>query len=144
MTVLEAAARPIGGLCAGALRFSGGHGEAVPLEQVLLAHAIGRPVVAPVPFPGASGVMMVPIPRPGVLREVSGVEAARAVPGVTAVVVTAKHGQVLEAIPEAASYLGFIFATGAGDSDVLRALGDAHARLQFAIAPLIVLERDGR
>ncbi len=105
VVVLEAAARPIGGLCARALRFCDEDGDEWPLEQELLAHAIGRSRHGTL-APGATGVMMVPIPRAGVLRDVGGVDAARAVPGVTDVVVTAKVGQILQTLPEGASYLG--------------------------------------
>ena len=38
--VLEVAARPIGGLCAKTLRFDGG----MPLEELLLRHAVGEDV----------------------------------------------------------------------------------------------------
>ena len=38
--MLEVAARPIGGLCARALRFDGG----MPLEELILRHAIGEDV----------------------------------------------------------------------------------------------------
>jgi ATP-grasp domain/L-amino acid ligase C-terminal domain 2/ATP-grasp N-terminal domain len=141
VVVLEAAARPIGGLCARALSLRDGHGEEWPLEQHLLAHAIGdgRKVTL---APGATGVMMVPIPRAGVLREAGGVETARAVPGVTDVVVTAKAGQILQTLPESASYLGFIFARGAGDGEVLAALAAAHACLHFTIGAVVPLRRD--
>ena len=53
VVVLEVAARPIGGLCARALRFDGPDGAGVPLEQVLLAQAAGR--VAAVLAAGAAG-----------------------------------------------------------------------------------------
>lgn len=140
VVVLEAAARPIGGLCARALRFIDTSGIEVSLEHVLLTHAIGGGVAAS-RRDLASGVMMVPIPRAGILREVTGVDAARAVPLVTDVVVSAKVGQVLQAIPEAASYLGFIFAEGADDGAVLDALRIAHRALRCVIAPLVPLRR---
>ena len=38
--LLEIAARPIGGLCAGALRFDGG----VSLEELILRHALGEDI----------------------------------------------------------------------------------------------------
>jgi biotin carboxylase len=41
VVILEIAARPIGGLCARALRFEDGHGQVRSLEALLLAHAIG-------------------------------------------------------------------------------------------------------
>lgn len=140
VVVLEAAARPIGGLCARALRLRDAQGEEWPLEQDLLAHAIGRGRAVTL-APGATGVMMVPIPRAGVLREVAGVEAARAVPGVTDVTVTAKAGQILQTLPESASYLGFIFAGAADEGDVVAALRAAHARLRFTIGAVMPMRR---
>jgi hypothetical protein len=53
---------------------------------------------------------------------------------VTEVRITAKIGQLLEPLPEAGSYLGFIFARGATASDAEAAVRAAHARLQFDIA----------
>jgi hypothetical protein len=141
VVVLEAAARPIGGLCARALRLRDGDGEEWPLEQDLLAHAIGRGREVTL-APGATGVMMVPIPRAGVLREVAGVEAARAVPGVADVTITAKAGQILQTLPESASYLGFIFARGAGARDVMVALRAAHACLHFTIGAVVPMRRE--
>jgi hypothetical protein len=141
VVVLEAAARPIGGLCARALRLRDGDGEEWPLEQDLLAHAIGRGREVTL-APGATGVMMVPIPRAGVLREVAGVEAARAVPGVADVTITAKAGQILQTLPESASYLGFIFARGAGERDVMVALRAAHACLHFTIGAVVPMRRE--
>jgi hypothetical protein len=77
--------------------------------------------------------MMIPIPRRGVYRRVEGVDAARAVPGVEDVQVTAKPDTRLVPLPEAKSYLGFIFARGGAPAEVERALRTAHARLHFVI-----------
>jgi hypothetical protein len=88
----------------------------------------------------ASGVMMIPIPRAGIYRGVSGIDEARGVGGVTGVEITAKADQQLVPLPEGASYLGFIFAKGESPADVERALQSAHARLHFTIdRPLPVL-----
>ena len=132
--VLEVAARPIGGLCARALRF---HRMArpeppAPLEELLLRHALGE---APAwrREEAASGVMMIPIPRRGVLRSVAGVEAARGMPQIVDVQITAKMDQRLVPLPEGASYLGFIFARAERAAAVEEALRAAHARLAFAI-----------
>ncbi|MGH3183502.1 MAG: hypothetical protein ACRDOE_16595, partial [Streptosporangiaceae bacterium] len=65
-----------------------------------------------------------------VLEEVSGVEAAAAVPSIESVEITAKPGQPLAALPEGASYLGFIFARAKEPAAVEAALRAAHARLQ--------------
>ncbi|MGE3886828.1 MAG: ATP-grasp domain-containing protein [Vicinamibacterales bacterium] len=138
--VLEVAARPIGGLCARALRFvreaESSHAP-VGLEVLLLRHALGEPASAWVREPEASGVMMIPIPRAGVLRRVDGVEAACAVPGIDGVAITAKPDQRLVPLPEGASYLGFIFARAGTPGAVEQALRDAHAALRFAIDPVI-------
>jgi len=128
--MLEAAARPIGGLCARALRFSDG----IPLEELLLRHAIGEDVSALQLTDAASGVMMIPIPRGGVYEDAAGLDDARAVAGVDDVIITAKVGQTLVPLPEGASYLGFIFARGEDPASVERALREAHGRLRFQIA----------
>ncbi|HUU36175.1 MAG TPA: ATP-grasp domain-containing protein [Vicinamibacterales bacterium] len=135
--VLEVAARPIGGLCARAVTFDGPNGRGVALEDVLLAHAAGLGAPHWRLARPAAGVMMVPIPRSGVLRGVAGADGASAVPGVTAVVVTAKIDQRLVALPEGASYLGFIFADGPDHTAVHAALRAAHARLVFQIDTVI-------
>ena len=147
--VLEVAARPIGGLCAQALRFAppavSSHKSQVagpvvpqspapsPLEELLLRHACGEAVDGWRRESDASGVMMIPIPRRGIYRGVDGVDAARAVPQVDDVRITAKADQLLLPLPEGASYLGFIFARAAAPAGVERALRAAHARLRFAI-----------
>jgi hypothetical protein len=136
--VLEVAARPIGGLCARALRFvRRGHrgGEPIPLEELLLRHALGETSKTWTRERLPSGVMMIPIPRRGVFRGVSGVDVARAVPGVTDVRITAKVDQLLVPLPEGASYLGFIFARGETGEGVERALRDAHKALAFDVDP---------
>lgn len=128
--MLEVAARPIGGLCSKALRFGAG----MPLEELVLRHAIGEDIGALRPADAASGVMMIPIPRGGVYEDVAGVDGARGVEGVDDVIITAKAGQALVPLPEGASYLGFIFARGGHPAEVERALRRAHAKLSFRIA----------
>jgi len=128
--MLEVAARPIGGLCSKALRFGAG----MPLEEVLLRHAIGEDIAALKLADAASGVMMIPIPRGGVYEDVAGVEDARNVEGADDVIVTAKVGQMLVPLPEGASYLGFIFARGADPAEAEQALRRAHTKLSFRIA----------
>jgi hypothetical protein len=136
--VLEVAARPIGGLCARSLRFAApGTPQAgtISLEELLLRHAIGESPAGWTRERVASGVMMIPIPRRGIYRGVDGVDAARGVPHVEEVRITAKADQLLLPLPEGASYLGFIFARADCAADVDRALRAAHARLRFAIDP---------
>ena len=77
---------------------------------------------------------MIPIPREGVYVAASGVDEARAVPGVEDVIITAKQGQKLIPLPEGNSYLGFIFARGVEPQVVERALRAAHQRIEFELA----------
>jgi len=128
--VLEVAARPIGGLCAKALRFTGG----MPLEELLLRHAIGEDVSQIEREGCASGVMMIPIGRAGIYQGVDGVEGALRIAGIEDIAITARIGQTLEPLPEGASYLGFIFARGNASEDVEKSLRGAHALLHFQIA----------
>jgi hypothetical protein len=143
--VLEVAARPIGGLCARALGFEQpgmAEARAMPLEELLMRHALGSSPEGWRREPIASGVMMIPIPRRGTFRGVEGVEEAESVSGVTAVRITAKTDQALLPLPEGASYLGFIFARATAAADVERALREAQARLRFRIDAEFPVLRD--
>jgi len=127
--VLEIAARSIGGLCARALKFGAG----LSLEEVILAHALGREEIFAEREERAAGVMMLPIPRAGILSEVRGAAAARAVPGIEDLVLSAAVGQPVEPLPEGHAYLGFLFARGDKPHEVEAALRDAHRRLEIVI-----------
>ena len=133
IVLLEIAARPIGGLCSRALRFEGD----ASLEDVLLDHALGGEASLHRRDAQASAVMMIPIPRRGLLKGVHGQDRARARPHITDVRITAKPDQLLEPLPEAGSYLGFIFATAPSASVAEQAVRDAHADLAFTIDPAI-------
>jgi hypothetical protein len=134
--VLEVAARPIGGLCARSLRFRPipNPQSLIPLEELLLRHALGE---APAwrREEDASGVMMIPIPKRGILRGVEGLDDAQKVPRIVDVQITAKMDQRLLPLPEGASYLGFLFARADRAAAVEEALRAAHRRLYFAIDP---------
>jgi hypothetical protein len=127
--ILEIAARPIGGLCARALRFDGG----TPLEELILRHAVGGDIAGAQLDGPASGVMMIPIPKGGIYEGVEGIDAAAGVEGIEEVIVTANEGQLLVPLPEGATYLGFIFARGASPKIVEEALRRSHAKLHFRI-----------
>ena len=137
VTVLEVAARPIGGHCARALRFDGPEDETASLEALLLRAAVGESLAGWRRRPQACGVLMIPIPRSGVLRAVAGVEDARRVAHVDDIVVSAKPGQRVDALPEGASYLGFVFASAADGGAVEAALRDAQRRLKVVIETAI-------
>lgn len=129
--VIEIAARSIGGLCARSLSFGAG----VALEEVILRHALGLSVGAVEREASAAGVMMIPIPGPGVLHAVDGIEAARAVAGIEDVTITIPLGHDVVPLPEGFRYLGFIFAKERAPDAVEAALRDAHAKLEFTIGP---------
>ncbi len=126
VTVLEVAARSIGGRCSKALRLEG----RTSLEDVIVAHALGRPFEGMAHEGPASGVMMLPVVDEGVLDHVDGVEDALAVPGVTAVDLTLSAGSLLVPLPEGDRYLGFIFARALSPGEVELRLRQAAGQLQ--------------
>jgi biotin carboxylase len=128
--VIEVAARAIGGLCSRALRFDAG----MSLEELIIRHALGEDVGLLERERQAAGVMMIPIPRAGTLREVLGVDAAKATRDVEDVIISAHISQELLPPPEGASYLGFIFSRANTPDQVEAALRDAHSRLEFIIS----------
>lgn len=127
--VMEVAARSIGGLCSRVLRFGAG----ISLEELILRHATGLDAGDIARSGGAAGVMMLPIPRSGILRGVSGTEAAARVAGIQGVEITATTGRRIEALPEGGRYLGFLFAHGDTPTQVETALRSAHAELDITI-----------
>jgi biotin carboxylase len=127
--MLELAARSIGGLCSRSLRF----GVGVSLEEVIVRHALGLPLDDLGREAAASGVMMLPIPKAGVLKEVRGQAEARAVPGVTGLEISIARGKAVRALPEADRYLGFLFARGETPEQVERTLRTAHGQLEIVI-----------
>lgn len=133
--VVELAGRSIGGLCSRTLELCADN-----LEERLVAHAVGLPRRDAQHEAGtAAGVMMIPIPRSGVFRSASGVERARGVTGIEDVVIAARPGDALYALPEGSSYAGFIFARGAEPTGVESALRAAHAELELQLSPLLSL-----
>jgi hypothetical protein len=100
---------------------------------VLLGHALGRSEGGLAREAGGSGVMMIPIPRAGVLRSVRGLEEARSVSGVDELRLTIPLGARLVPLPEGGQYLGFIFARDTSPERVEQSLRDAHGRLTFEI-----------
>ncbi|HEX9417823.1 MAG TPA: ATP-grasp domain-containing protein [Methylomirabilota bacterium] len=127
--VLEVAARSIGGLCSRTLRF----GTGMSLEEIILRHALGWPIASLERERPAAGVMMIPIPRGGILDEVRGLEAARAVAGIEDVTISIPKGHAVVPLPEGSRYLGFIFSRAATPAEAEAALRRAHALLDFTI-----------
>jgi len=127
--ILEVAPRSIGGYCSRALRF----GTGSTLEELILQRALGLPLTSTRPATPASGVMMIPIPRAGILCEVQGVEEAAQVPGIDELRITIPLGREVVPLPEGSQYLGFIFARDQTPERAETALRAAHALLNFII-----------
>jgi biotin carboxylase len=138
---LEIAPRPIGGLCARSLRFApDSSAEPISLEELLLRHALSLPHSDWPRERAASGVLMIPVPKSGVLEKVEGEAAALTVPGITSLEITARLHDYVAAWPEGSSYLGFVFAKGKAPEEVESALRAAHAKLQFHLTPRLPVE----
>ncbi len=129
--ILEVAGRSIGGLCSHTLHF----GADESLETLILKHACGLPLPCLQAPRAARGVMMIPIPQAGLFGGVEGVDAARQVPGITSIEITATEGYSLKPLPEGNSYLGFIFAEGTNPAAVEQALRQAHKHLVIRMRP---------
>jgi biotin carboxylase len=134
--VLEVAPRPIGGLCSRVLRFGP---QRIFLEELLIRKALGLPGADLHREPDAAGVMMIPVPRSGVLQSVGGLQEALATPGICEIQITARLHDFIAAWPEGSSYLGFIFARGGTPNFVDTALREAHRALRFTISPRLAV-----
>ena len=128
--VLEAAPRPIGGLCSRALRFGP---QRTLLEELLVRHALGMTGTGVEREDDATGVLMIPVPKTGVLEKVEGEDLARATPGIEDVQITARLHDFIAAWPEGSTYLGFLFAHSKSPAEVETALRLAHSQLKFEI-----------
>ncbi|MYC75955.1 ATP-grasp domain-containing protein [Candidatus Poribacteria bacterium] len=127
--LIEIAGRTIGGLCARTLRF----GTGMALEELVIRHAIGQQVEELQREQQAAGVMMLPVPKAGILGEVRGKTAAYRVDGIVEVNITIPIGGEVVPLPEGARYLGFIFARAETPEAVEAALREAHRQLEFVI-----------
>src|SRR5262249_42562301 len=133
--MLEIAGRSIGGLCSTILQF----GTDMCLEELILRHALGFAVPSYDQTGAAAGVMMIPIPKAGMLQAVQGVAEAEAVPHIEGIAITAKLKYPLVPLPEGNSYLGFIFARANDPATAEAALRAAHAKLHFDIRPTLAV-----
>lgn len=133
--LVEVAGRSIGGLCSQTLRF----GVDVSLEELIVRQAAGLPIDSLLREEQARGVMMIPIPAGGLLRQVTGIKQAQAVTGIESIEITAKLHNPITPLPEGDSYLGFIFARGDTPAQVETALRQAHSHLHFTIEPIWML-----
>ncbi|MGZ4736383.1 MAG: ATP-grasp domain-containing protein [Acidimicrobiia bacterium] len=129
VSVIEVAARSIGGLCARTLRFGAG----ISLEEVILRHAVGLSLDGLAREEAAAGVMMLPIPHAGTLVEVRGREEALAVDGIVGLEITVPLGRTITPLPEGDRYLGFLFARAGTPDAVEAALRAAATRIDMVI-----------
>jgi len=127
--LLEVAARTIGGLCSRALRFAAG----MSLEEMVLRQAcrLDLPVLAR--ENRASGVFMLPVPGPGILQAVHGLDEARRVEGIEDVVLTMPLGDAMLPLPEESRALGFLFARGTSPAGVEASLRSARECLEIDV-----------
>lgn len=129
--MVEVAARSIGGLCSRALRFS----DKISLEELILRRAIGEDIGGIEREEEAAGVMMMPVPNTGILKEVKNIEFARQIPGIENIVISIAPEQRLEPLPFGAKYLGFIFARGESPEFVEDSIRKAYDTLEVVIQP---------
>jgi hypothetical protein len=138
---IEIAPRPIGGMCARALRFQpADESELFSLEELLLRHALGMPGAHAPREHQAAGVMMIPVSNSGTFEKLEGVEAARNVAHITDLEITARLHDYITAWPEGSSYLGFLFARAKDPSKVEGAIREAYAKLHFTLVPRLPVE----
>jgi hypothetical protein len=127
--ILDFATRTIGGKCSQVLKFS----NQMSLEEVTLRQILGETPSHEVEN-DPSGVMMIPVPKKGILRKVNGINKAKAVLGIENVVINIPLGGEVIPLPEGKIYLGFIFCRGKTRDQVYKSLHKAHSSLDFAIS----------
>jgi len=132
--LIELAPRTIGGKCSRVFQLGTGQG----LEDIVILNALGSLPPAQLPA-GIMGVMMIPVPGPGIVRRIEGIDAARCVEHIEEIEIDVKPGQQLVPWPEGSSYPGFIFARGPSEHLVTEALYSAHSALRFVMAPQLPL-----
>jgi len=138
--ILEVASRTIGGDCGRTLDSSEESGFSV--EELAISLATGREI-NPKPIQGSRGVMMIPIPKAGILKRVEGLEEARRVENVEKVDIIISAGHELVPTPEGEQYPGYIFARAETPQQVVAALQEAHDKLKFVISPLWKINAGG-
>lgn len=128
--VIEVAARSIGGLCSRSLNF-GLMGTS--LESLILRNALGLGKTHLKREPFSAGVLMIPTPVSGILHSVEGIDAARAIDGVTGVDLTMVPGDRVVAPPDGERYLGFVYARADRPERVESALREAMDKIEVQL-----------
>jgi biotin carboxylase len=133
--LIEMASRTIGGQCAQLIEYVLGR----KLEEVII-QLMSFEKIEWSRSADYAGVLMIPIPRRGMLKRVEGLLQAQQVEYITNVEIHIQPGYELIPLPEGSSYLGFIFARAPSFDNAWQALQQAHARLHFVTAPSWTLE----
>lgn len=126
VTLLELAARTIGGQCGQLIEFSLQH----KLEELVIQGMCGQ-------LPDlhnkaeSAGVLMIPVTDAGILKRVEGLTEAMQIEYVRDIEIHIRPGYELIPLPEGASYLGFIFAQAPDYEQTYTALKQAYASLRF-------------
>lgn len=76
---------------------------------------------------------MIPIPRPGSLLEITGLDEVRSMAGVVSVEITAPLGTDVAPPPDGDRYLGFVFARADDPSEVERTLRSAMDTIEVTV-----------
>jgi biotin carboxylase len=128
--VVELAARLGGGhdaeLCHAAL--------GVDLNGLALAAALGQPVEVPEPQPAGGACVRFLVAPPGLLRNVEGLDEARAVDGVLDARVYRGPGWTFETLRRGADRAGYVLARGDSRDDALERAGRAAEAIRFQTA----------
>ncbi len=131
VTVIEVAARSIGGLCSHALSFGL---TGTTLEALILRNALGLDKPELRRERAASGVLMIPIPGSGVFQGVDNLDDIREIDRVTGIEISIRPGTKVEPPPIGDRYLGFVFAKGPSVGSVTAALVKARDLVKVTIS----------
>ena len=103
------------------------------LEELILRHAMGENIRQIEREESAAGVMMMPVPKSGILKHVQNLELARQIPGIENITITIAPEQKIEPLPDGSKYLGFIFARGDSPEFVEGSIRKAYEKLEVVI-----------
>lgn len=126
---IEIAARSIGGYCSNVLKFN----DQMTLEELILKSALGDDIKELKRENKAAGVMMIPIPKTGLLKSIGNLEKAKSVIGITDIIISIPLNQEVIAPPMGSLYLGFIFANASSPRQAERAIRNAYKILKINI-----------
>jgi cysteine synthase A len=129
--VIEINARLAGGLIPELVRLATG----VDLLEQQLRGVAGLPVQLTPARSRYAGIQFLTADRAGTLAGIAGIEAARQVPGVDRVAVTAAPGTAVHPPRDFRDRLGHVIATGASAADVEEALTTAVNRIEVGVQP---------